>query len=141
MKERGTRVINGGPIRALGGCWRGVSSCDTISGGPMGVEGRGSLFLFQRQDKQGNESIIISRNCLPLCLSSPGLPICLHSLAGHGLIKEFHCPQDRQKERMCCQPERYIRYGLCFYCCPGPAALFLFHVTSVHSPMCVLPCK
>lgn len=107
MKERGARVIKGGPMRASDGCCqRGlVSGYDTISGGPMRVEGRGSLFLFQRQDKQGNESIIISRNCLPLCLSSPGLSICLRSLAGHGLIKEFHCPKDRQRKTICCQPE------------------------------------
>lgn len=57
----------------------------------MGNEGKGGLsFSFQRQDKQGNESVIISRNCLPLCLSSPGSSIRLCSLAGHGLIKDFH---------------------------------------------------
>lgn len=67
----------------------------------MGMEGRWGLsFSFQRQDKQGNESVIISRNCLPLCFSTPGSSTRLRSLAGHGLIKDFHCPKERQRERI-----------------------------------------
>lgn len=47
----------------------------------------GALSSFQRQDKQGNESVIISRNCLPLRLPSAGLSSRLQSLTGCGLIK------------------------------------------------------
>lgn len=57
-------------------------------------------FSFQRQDKQGNESVIISRNCLPLCLPSARLSTHVSSLAGHGLIKDFPCPKERHKVRM-----------------------------------------
>lgn len=106
VKEHSARVIKDGPMRAVDGGWRrggGVSGCDTISVGPMGVEGRGGgggLSSFQRQDKQGNESVIISRNCLPLCFSSPRPSTCLRSLAGHGLIKDAHCPKERHKVRI-----------------------------------------
>lgn len=44
MKEHSARVIKDGPMRAVDGGWRrggGVSGCDTISVGPMGVERRG----------------------------------------------------------------------------------------------------
>lgn len=91
----------------------------------MRVEGRGGggLSSFQRQNKQGNESVIISRNCLPLCLSSPRPSTHLRSLAGHALIKDFHCPKERHKVS---PHEWYTRYVLCFYCCPGDLLLFHF---------------
>lgn len=50
--------------------------------GGGGVERRAvgvGVSLFQRHDKQGNESVIISRNCLPSS-SSPQQTLSLHSL-------------------------------------------------------------
>lgn len=64
-------------------------------GGGQGAGGSLSL-SFQRQDKQGNESVIISRNCLPL----PGLCARPHSLAGYGQIKDGHCPNKRQSRSL-----------------------------------------
>lgn len=46
------RVIKDGPMRDVDRCcWWGVEGsgdCDTISGGLVGVEGRGSFFLFSK---------------------------------------------------------------------------------------------
>lgn len=128
----------------MGAAGGGVSGCDTISGGPMGVESRGGFsFSFQRQDKQGNESVIISRNCLPLCLSSPGLSPRLRSLVGNGLIKECHClKRETQEENL--QVTAVTLSDTSGMVCVFTAALLpllhvRFHVASVCSPKHVTP--
>lgn len=102
MKEHGASVITG---RTNGGLtWvlsaEGLRGRGTMSEGAMRVKQRGS-FSFQKHDKRGNESVIISRICLSLGLApppSPGPSTLLRSLVANGPIKEFHCPTGRQRE-------------------------------------------
>lgn len=58
----------------------------------------GALYSFQRQDKQGNESVMISRNLLPLRLPSAGPSS--RSLTGHGLIKRPSLFQREEQVRI-----------------------------------------